>query len=265
MKKKNMIITIIAVYLAVSTLAYLFFGGFYLTKKYGNTDLSANHNSIDQLDTTNNNTRKGVFAGFTNYNKQKCYSFQFKDMFADKNRLLNIYYPVNEHEVYFVESNKKLSGQDALLVVEKQSPSEKDIRPEFVPAKIFHSYYETAKLPDPQLFAKKLGANIQADDSFFVLSFNIEAYNRIKMLQFTKNAYGFYGLRRYEKFYKKENWKLKDKSGKKKQFQKKATKNILIAVVDIITGGIQLIIAIFYYIYLLIRLIIGIFTGGMVK
>ena len=211
MKKKNMIFTIITVYLAVSTITYLFFGGFYFTKKYGNTDLSANRRSIDQLDTTNTKTRKGVYAGLTNFNKQKCYSFQFEDMFADKSRLLNIYYPVNEYEVYFVEGEKKLSGKDALLVVEMQPVNEKDNRPEFIPAKVFNSYYEETKLPDPELFAKKLGANIQAGDSFFVLSFNIRGYDRIKMLQFTKNAYSFYGLRRSEKYFEKGNWKLKDK------------------------------------------------------
>ena len=268
MKNKKMILIYIAVYIVASTILYFLFGGFYFTKKYTKSNIASLHNSTYQLDISADKTRKGIFAGIKDFKEQESYFFQFEEMFSDKNRLLNVYFPVEKGEVFFIETDKKSEGQDALLVLRRKIAAQKKEKniDEFKTAKVFNSYYQTAKLPNPQLFAEKLGADIKISDQLFVLSFDIEDYqDRVQMLQFTKNAYGSFGLRRKNIFFDRNKWELKNKSPKTDELNNSILKNIMIAVVDIITAGIQLIAALFYYIYLLIRLIIAIFTGGFVK
>jgi hypothetical protein len=243
--------------------------GFYLTKKYGDPNLLANNKSIDQLDTSTDKARKGVYVGVLEFNGQQNNLFQFENMFPEKERLLNIYFPVKEEsDAYFIETDKKLSGQEALFVIRQKTGIEKKIEGihELKTGILFNSYYNEAKLPDPKLFTEKLDTDIHIADSLYILSFDIYDYqDKIQMLQFVKNAYGYYGLNRSKAYYDKEKWKLKNTSSKKAQYNKALAKQILLSAADIISAGLQLVVAIFYYIFFLIRIIIAFFTGGFVK
>lgn len=102
------IIIIVSIYLALSLIIYLLTGGFYFTGKYIDKDLQANNMSIDQLDSSKDKIRKGVFAGIVDFKNQKNYLFQFNEVFEDKTRMLNIYFPVDKGNAYFIETEKKI-------------------------------------------------------------------------------------------------------------------------------------------------------------
>lgn len=268
MKTTTIITALIAFYLLVSTIMFFLIGGFYFTKKFAIKNLSANQKSINQLDMSIDKARKGVYTGLSDYKKQRSYLFQFEDMFADKSRLLNVFFPVNDGEVFFIESDNKLSGQDALFILRRRSQAvkEKNKMDEFKTAEVFDAYFRGKETPNPQLFTKRLDADIKISDPLFALSLNIRGLiGGVQILQFTKNAHGGYELRKSSSWFDKNKWELKDKSAKKAETDKSRNKNILLAVADIITGGIQLIFAIFYYAYLFVRVVIALFTGGFVK
>ncbi len=265
--KKMTLILIISIYLGLSLIIYLLVGGFYFTRKYIDQDLKANNMSVDQLDSSKDKIRIGIFAGMVDFKNQKNYLFQFSDVFEDKTRMLNIYFPVDNGNAYFIETDDKISGTEALFVIQKGGINSDDVKVEENPkAKVFNAYYAGTKLPEPETFLKKTETITTFGDSLFVLSLNINANRfQVKMLNFIKNNYGFYGLIRKKADSDKKEWQLKDTSVNKDKVKKGIFRHILIAAVDIITAIVQLVALILYGIFWLFQFIYLLLTKGPVK
>ncbi len=266
-KKKMTFIIILIIYLVVSSIAYLLSGGFYFTRIFIDKDLKSNNMSIDQLDCSKDKLREGVFAGIVEFKDQKNYLFEFSDMFKNQDRLLNIYFPIESGDAYFIESQEKISGDRALFLIQKGKDKKNANNAETNgKEEIFNSYFNGTKLPNPQVFLQKTDTDTTITSDLFILSINVSDNRfQVKMLNFVKNNYGYYGLIRKKADSDKNEWQLKDTSVNKDKVQHGIFKHILIAIADIVTAVVQLIVAILYAIFLFFQFIYLLFTKGPVK
>ena len=265
-KKKMTIIISISVYLLVSLIVYLLTGGFYFTIKYGQSNLRVGNMSVNQLDSSKDKIIKGVYAGIVDYKDQKNDLFQFNGMFKDEARILNVYFPVDKGDASFLETDEKISGTDAFFLLQVGTFMSGYYENEHPKGIVFNDYYRDSKLPNPETFLKKTGANASIGDSLFVLSLHVNTdWLNIQMLNFVKNNYGFYGLIRKEAELIENDWQLKDTSVNKGQMYKGIFNNILLAIIDVITAGVQVFVAVLYGIYMVFDFIFTLIKTGPLK
>ena len=261
------IIISISAYLFVSLIVYLWLGEFYLTYYFKQTNVRVNNMSIDQLDISKDKIRKGVYAGTADYKNQKCYFFQFNNIFKDEARMLNVYFRVDKGGASFLETDEKISGEDAFFIIQKGEWTSGRYENDYPTGIIFNEYYMDSKLPNPETFLKKTGGNASIGNSLFVLALNINTdYElEVKMIKFVKNNYGFYGLIRKKAELSKNDWQLKDTSVNKGQVYKGLFMNILLAIADVITGGLQLIGHLLFQAFSFLAYIFSVLIGGVFK
>lgn len=126
LKKVKMIIYIFIAYIFISTAAYFVLDGFYFTRNAKKANQSNQKIELEFLPREGNKVIKGVYVGEFTKNGYNCSYFQFKNVLKNKDpneeRFFDVYLSDKKDKKVFVsESRKQAEGVEAYLTTKRFS------------------------------------------------------------------------------------------------------------------------------------------------